>query len=85
MKFELIDEEINSINNNKEKFNVYTSLELAYEEQFKNNMEAVENLYPKNWYSITNYDIKIDIIVEALKSNCLITNTDGYNKYIGKN
>ena len=53
--------------------NSYILLEMTYIDIFKSN-----NIFPINWYYITNYKIKIEILNEAIKKNILITDTEKY-------
>ena len=57
-------------------FNLYVLAEMKYKKENANK----ENIFPKNWYSFKNYKLKIEIIVEALKNNILIEETEIYKK-----
>lgn len=64
----------------KELLELYTLAEMRYQEHFKN--VDSENLYPSNWYLNKNYKLKIEIIVEAIKTDTLIVNTKSYLKIV---
>ena len=61
-------------------FELYTLAELKYKKHF-NNLNDNE-LFPSNWYGNKNYQKKIEIICEAIKTNTLIVNTKSYQDII---
>ena len=61
-------------------FELYTIAELSYLSHFKNKVNDLEDLFPVGWYEKTNYELKIEIITEAIKTNALIVNTKSYLK-----
>ena len=72
------------INNKKDNkiFELYTLAELSYQSHFKNIVNDLEDLFPIGWYEKSNYELKIEIISEAIKRNTLIVNTKSYQKMI---
>lgn len=60
----------------KEDYNLYIIAELSYKKKHINE----ENIFPIDWYSSTNYKLKIEIIAEAIKKNVKIESTDLYQK-----
>lgn len=57
-------------------YNLYVLAEIAYK---KENKDLQENeLFPADWYSISNYQVKTEIIAEALKNKILISETQLY-------
>ena len=58
-------------------FKTYVEYELLYEEKMKKKYKDKE-LYPKYWYRIFDYQLKIDILKEALDNNVLIMDTNKY-------
>lgn len=59
-------------------------LEVTYNKmQQKNVNNDMHNLYPHNWYDITD-KTKIDMLSESIKNNCLIKNTELYKSLIKK-
>ncbi len=57
-------------------FNIYLMLEIKYQKKFGKS-------FPVDWYSSTDYKLKIEIITEALDNNIKIEETNKYrNKYI---
>lgn len=63
-------------------FELYTLLELSYQNHFKNIVNDVDDLYPVGWYEKKNYKEKIEIIYEAIETNTLIVNTKKYQNII---
>jgi hypothetical protein len=61
-------------------YRLYVLAELAYEKEHEGKSE--EELFPNDWYSITNYKTKIEIIEEAIKNNILIQDTQKYQDRI---
>ena len=57
-------------------YNLYVLAEIAYKKEHED--LSNEELFPFDWYSITNYKSKIEIIGEALKENILIKETKLY-------
>mgnify|MGYP003308594653 CR=1 FL=1 len=51
-------------------YNLYVLAEIAYKKENENIDE--DNLFPIDWYSITNYKVKVEIIGEAIKEKKLI-------------
>lgn len=68
--------------NNDKIFNLYTLSELYYQKHFQNQVNNIELLYPRGWYENKNYKKKIEIISEAIKTNTLIINTQGYKELL---
>ena len=61
----------------KNLFDNYVAYEVLYETKMKK--EHDENkIYPSNWYRIYDYQLKIDILIEALDNNLLISDTSKY-------
>ena len=63
-------------------FQLYTLAVMNYEKKFKNDMNTLEDLYPKKWDSNISYKKRIKIISESLKENKLIKDTASYQEYI---
>ena len=61
---------------NDKLFELYTLAELKYKRHFDNVNDNI--LFPSGWYSNKNYQKKIEIICEAIKTNTLIVNTKSY-------
>lgn len=57
-------------------YRLYVLAEIAYEKE--NPGKTEEELFPLDWYSITNYKSKIEIIEEAIKNKVLIKDTQKY-------
>ena len=57
-------------------YNLYVLAEIAYKKENENIDE--DNLFPIDWYSITNYKVKVEIIGEAIKEKKLIKDTTLY-------
>ena len=55
---------------------LYTLAELKYKRHFDNVNDNI--LFPSGWYGNKNYQKKIEIICEAIKTNTLIVNTKSY-------
>lgn len=66
-----------------DEFKLYTILEMVYERHFKNMGVLEEVLYPLDWYDIKNYQVKIEVLRESLKTDTLIINTVYYQKIKG--
>lgn len=73
---------INKDKNDDKLFDLYTLAELLYQSHFKNDVNAIDELYPTSWYENRNYKLKIEIMYEAIKTNTLIENTDIYQRMI---
>lgn len=73
---------IEVIDNDNRLFKLYTLAELSYQKHFENKIEDKELLYPEGWYSNQNYNLKIDIIAEAISKNILIEYTVKYQELI---
>ena len=58
-------------------FDSYVAYELLYKTNISKKYKGVE-IFPKYWYRILDYQLKIDILLEALEKNVLIINTDKY-------
>ena len=63
--------------NENQLFKTYVEFELLYETKLKKK-NSLEELYPKKWYRIYDYQLKIDILKEALDNNVLIIDTSKY-------
>ena len=61
---------------NDKLFELYTLAELKYKRHFDNVNDNI--LLPSGWYGNKNYQKKIEIICEAIKTNTLIVNTKSY-------
>lgn len=57
-------------------YNLYVLAEIAYKKEHEDLSD--EELFPFDWYSITNYKSKVEIIGEALKEKILIKETKLY-------
>ena len=61
-------------------YNLYVLAEIAYK---KEHQDLEENeLFPADWYSISNYQVKTEIIAEALKYKILIAETNLYKSRV---
>lgn len=54
--------------------NLYIMAELKYKKEHSNE----ENIFPTDWYSNKNYQLKTEIIAEAIKNNIVIEKTTLY-------
>lgn len=61
-------------------YRLYVLAEIAYKEEHQDLED--EQIFPVDWYSITNYKVKVEIIGEALKENKLIIETKLYQNRI---
>lgn len=61
-------------------YNLYVLAEIAYQKEHEDLSE--QELFPHDWYSITNYKVKVEIIGEALKENILVHETKLYKDRI---
>ncbi len=57
-------------------YKLYVIAELNYKKAHPDMSE--EALYPEDWYSITNYKLKNEIIAEAIRNKVLIKDTEKY-------
>ena len=60
-------------------FDSYVAYELLYENKMSNKSKDTI-IFPSNWYRIIKYQIKIDILLEALERNVLIIDTKKYQE-----
>lgn len=67
---------------NNKIFELYTLASISYERHFQGRVKDVSELYPEGWYEKRNYKLKIEILVEAIKQNQLIINTQKYQSTI---
>lgn len=59
-------------------YQLYVLAELRY---IKEHPEIDENeLFPKDWYSTTNYKTKTEIIAKAIQNKVMIEDLEEYNK-----
>ena len=59
-----------------EDYKLYVLAEITYTKENENVDE--KELFPSDWYSISNYKVKVEIIAEALNNKCLIAETQKY-------
>ena len=60
---------------------LYILAELSYVKSWKERGVTDEDaIFPWDWYSIRNYRLKIEILVEALAQKCLIRDTEKYQR-----
>lgn len=59
-----------------EDYKLYVLAEITYTKENENVDE--KELFPSDWYSISNYKVKVEIIAEALNNKCLISETQKY-------
>ena len=67
----------------EDNYELYILLEDSYVKKMKENdpLNFSENkIFPYDWYNITDYKLKIDILNESLKNNVLIKDTKTYKK-----
>ena len=62
--------------NDNEDYKLYVLAEITYTRE--NNKLNEEELFPADWYSISDYKTKVEIIAEALNEKCLIAETKKY-------
>ena len=62
-----------------DEYKLYVLAEINYKNKFKDLEE--DELFPSDWYSSNNYKLKIDIILESLKTNKLIRETEKYKMF----
>lgn len=62
-------------------FKLYSMYELAYEENIKKNVKETP-IYPNNWYRIIDYQVKIEILKDAINNGRTIMETSSYNNYM---
>lgn len=61
-------------------YNIYVLAEIAYKKEHKDLEE--HDLFPSDWYSIQNYQVKTQIIAEALKNKILVSETNLYKSRV---
>lgn len=61
-------------------YNLYVLAEIAYKKDNKNISE--KELFPSDWYSISNYKVKVEILAQAIKEKKLIKDTELYHNRI---
>ena len=61
-------------------YSLYVISEMTYQKEHKELSEEV--LFPFNWYMITNYKLKLEILTEALNKNILIKDTELYKRKV---
>lgn len=61
-------------------YNIYVLAEIAYKKEHKDLEE--HDLFPSDWYSIQNYQVKTQIIAEALKNKMLVSETNLYKNRV---
>lgn len=61
-------------------YSLYVISEVTYQKEHKELSEKA--LFPYDWYSITDYRLKLEIITEALNKNILIEDTILYKRKI---
>lgn len=58
---------------------MYVMMEISYIKEMGRNIEEDNSdLFPYDWYKTTNYILKSEILLEAIKTNTSITNTKKY-------
>lgn len=57
-------------------YNLYVLAEIAYKKDNENISE--KELFPSDWYSISNYKTKVEILAQAMKEKKLIKDTELY-------
>lgn len=62
--------------NDDEDYKLYVLAEITYTKE--NNNLNEEEIFPTDWYSISDYKTKVEIIAEALNDKCLIAETKKY-------
>ena len=61
-------------------YNLYVLAEIAYK---KEHQDLEENeLFPEDFYSISNYQVKTEIIAESIKNKKLISETELYKNRV---
>lgn len=63
-----------------EVYNKYTYIELLYENMMLEKGYLKEDLYPDKWFSNYNYEQKINILVEAINNETIISNLESYKE-----
>ena len=59
--------------------NIYVMMEINYlKENGRNLKEDNSDLFPGNWYLITDYKLKTAILYDAIKNHIKIIETSGY-------
>ena len=60
---------------NKEHFKLYVIAEMNYINKFTN---YYEELFPDDWFTIKDYKLKIKILLNCIKNNILIKDSELY-------
>lgn len=60
---------------NKEHFKLYVIAEMNYINKFTN---YYEELFPDDWFTIKDYKLKIKILLNCIKNNMLIKDSELY-------
>ena len=60
---------------NKEHFKLYVIAEMNYINKFTN---YYEELFPDDWFTIKDYKLKIKILLNSIKNNILIKDSELY-------
>lgn len=61
-------------------YNLYVLAEIAYQKEHED-LDTNE-LFPADWYSISNYQVKTEIIAQAIKNKILISETELYKSRV---
>lgn len=67
----------------KKEVKIVTILEVQYIKSHGyqvQDVKALTKLFPSEWYVDDYYALKAKILVDAIKNNCLITETDKYKE-----
>ena len=65
-------------------FELYTLAELSYKNHFKFLCVGQTALFPIDWHQKFDYELKIEIIYEAIITNTLIVNTTKYQEFVNE-
>lgn len=57
---------------------LYNLAELSYQKNMQAKGFEIDKIYPLNWHKNIDYQLKIEIIAEAIKNNQLIVETERY-------
>ncbi len=60
-------------------YKLYLLAELRYKDENKDKNES--EIFPSDWYGSKNYNFKTKIILEAIKNNQLIKETELYKEF----
>lgn len=60
-----------------EYYKLYVSAELNYIS--RNKTKTLDELFPSGWYEIKDYDFKTKVIIDSIKNNILIKDSELYN------